>query len=121
MKKSRLLLFLILTALTGKCDIITLQWKGSQAAQKKFVSIPAGKVCRLITMSPNIQLGYVDAAGGEIIVYEANIGLRDNSNQFVIAGPAKLFFKKETTWGSIITLELVDQNTPKSGVSFSDN
>jgi len=120
MKKSRLLLFLILTALTGKCDIITLQWKGSQAAQKKFVSIPAGKVCRLITMSPNIQLGYVDAAGGEIIVFNS-VGLRDNSNQLVIAGPAKLYFKKETTSGSIITLELVDQNTPKSGVSFSDN
>jgi hypothetical protein len=112
----------LITAVACKADIITLQWKGSSQLQKKYVAIPAGKVCKMLTTTPYVNYGYVDSAGNEISVFDPSappiLGI---SNTITIAGPVKIFFKKETVIGSFVTLEIMDQTTPKSGVAFTDN
>ena len=120
MKLNKTILAILLSTVVGKSDIITLQFKPSgPVLLKKYVTIPAGKVCKIITMSSSISFGNVDAAGGEAQVFE---GFTITSqNVITISGPAKIFFRKETSLGGLITLDIVDQNSPKSGVTFTDN
>lgn len=124
MKLNKAVLAILLTTIVGQSDIITFQWKPSSGSgqDKKYLAIPAGKVCKVLTVFPYISFGYVDAAGGDVFIYQfpPPPSSREISS-IVIAGPAKIFFKKETSSGSLITLEVVDQNTPKSGVAFTDN
>jgi hypothetical protein len=120
MKLTKTMLVILLSTVVGNTDIITLQWKPSPDMQKKYVTIPAGKVCKVLTVSQHIYVGYVDAAGGEILVYDDRIYVT-SENSITIAGPVKIFFKKQVSVGSFITLDIVDQNTPKSGVTFTDN
>lgn len=119
MKLYKNIFTILLSAMVAKSDIITLQWKGSPNIQKKYVTIPAGKVCKMLSVSPSITIGYVDAAGGETVVYE--VMQVASGNTLVVAGPVKLYFAKQYGYGSIITLEVTDQSTPKSGVAFTDN
>ena len=86
---------------------------------KKYVTIPAGKVCKILTLSQYLSFGYVDAAGVEVQVFEGFI--ITSQNVVTISGPTKIFFKKEASLGGLITLDIVDQNSPKSGVTFTDN
>lgn len=125
MKKTKLILAITLSTLVGYSDIITLQWKpttGFEAA-KKYVTVPTGKVCKILTMTPGVSnYGYVDAGGNEIAVFDGSSSpVLGASNAIIIAGPVKIFFKKSWGIGTFITLEIVDQNTPKSGVAFTDN
>ena len=120
MKLTKILLAVLFSAVVGKSDIITLQWKPSPDMQKKYVTIPVGKVCKVLTVSQYISIGYVDAAGGEILVYDNGIYVT-SENSITIAGPVKIIFKKQASVGSFITLDIVDQITPKSGVTFTDN
>jgi len=78
-------------------------------------------VCKILTVSQNISFGNVDAAGGEAQVFEGNNYVISGQNVVTVSGPAKIFFKKETSLGGLITLDIVDQTTPKSGVTFTDN
>ena len=122
MKLNKTILAILLSTVVGKSDIITLQFKPSGSVLlKKYVTIPAGKVCKIITVSQNITFGNVDAAGGEAPVFEGNNYIITSQNVVTISGPAKIFFRKETSLGGLITLDIVDQNSPKSGVTFTDN
>lgn len=120
MKLNKIMLAILLSTVVGKSDIITLQWKPSPGLLKKYVTIPAGKVCKILTVSYGISFGNVDAAGGEAPVFDSYI-IITSQNVVTISGPAKIFFKKETSLGGLITLDIVDQNSPKSGVTFTDN
>ncbi len=122
MKNTTAIVISFIIAATCKADIITLQWKGSPQLQKKYVAIPAGKVCKILTTTPYVNYGYVDSAGNEISVFDPSApSILGVSNTITIAGPVKIFFKKETSIGSFVTLEILDQTTPKSGVTFTDN
>lgn len=73
-------------------------------------------------VSQYISIGYVDAAGGENWIYvSGEYDYRNMGSMIVISGPAKISLKKQVAVPSLITLEIVDQNTPKSGVTFMDN
>lgn len=121
MKLNKIMLAILLSTVVGKSDIITLQWKSSPGLLKKYVTIPAGKVCKILTVSQYISFGNVDAAGGEAQVFEGGNYIITSQNVVTISGPAKIFFKKESSLGGLITLDIVDQNSPKSGVTFTDN
>jgi hypothetical protein len=121
MKLNKTILAILLSTVVGKSDIITLQFKPSgPVLLKKYVTIPAGKVCKIITMSSGISFGNVDTAGGEVQIFEGNF-IITSQNVVTVSGPAKIFFKKETGNGGLITLDIVDQNSPKSGVTITDN
>ena len=122
MKLAKTMFAVMLSAIVAKSDTIGLQLRPDPNLQKKYITVPAGKVCKIITMTENVGFGFVDATGFETVVHNAGKGyIISSENIITVAGPAKLFFKKESTYGGLVTLDVVDQSTPKSGVTFTAN
>jgi hypothetical protein len=122
MKLTKTMFTILLSAIVAKSDIITMQWRPS--LQIRYAIIPAGKVCKIITMTENVDFGFIDGdwdKNWETLVHNSGKGyIVTSQNIITVAGPVKLFFRKKSfDNGALVTLDVVDQITPKSGVTFT--
>ena len=117
MKLVKTMFAIMLSAIVAKSDIITMQCNSSSI---RYVTIPAGKVCKIITMTEDFNFGFVLHSNQRYLVLNSGKGyIITSQNIITVAGPAKLFFEKKwSNDGGLVTLDVVDQSTPKSDVKF---